>query len=250
MSFTEAVRSVYRNYAKFDGRASRSEYWWFGLFYLLVALGGLMIAGVLGGPGSFRDIDTYPYYTYAPSPIFSIALIGIGIFAIATFVPGLAVAVRRLHDSDKSGWWLLLTFLPYIGGIAVLILLALPSTAGINRFGPPYGMAGDVRRVSYRGPSPQETWAQYTGDAQRAATDGYQPMSQQWKRDGMGDYLEVVYSNVQQGWQTPASGWQPPHLQQAPAPGWQAPSSGPSSASSPGGQHPFDGPPPDRPSGA
>lgn len=240
MSFTEAVRTVYRRYAKFDGRASRPEYWWFVLFYLLVLIGGWMIAILLGGVGAFTYRDTYPYYHYSPSPVFSILLIALGIFALATFLPGLAVAVRRLHDTDKSGWWLLLSFVPYIGGIAVLILLALPGSPGINQFGPPDGMAGDVRRVSYRAPTPQETWARYTEDAQRAAANGYQPVSQQWKRDGLGDYLDVVYTSAPVGWQTPAPGWQ------TPAPGWQASPPGPMGAANPGGQHPFDGPPPDR----
>jgi uncharacterized membrane protein YhaH (DUF805 family) len=248
MSFTEAVQTVYRNYAKFDGRASRPEYWWFVLFYLLVAIAAWTIAIALGGAGTFTDSDTYPYYRYSPSPLFSIMLLGLAIFAIATFLPGLAVAVRRLHDTDKSGWWLLLSFVPYIGGIAVLILLALPSSAGINQYGPPPGMAGDVRRVNYRAPSPQETWSQYTDDAQRAAANGYQPVAQQWKRDGMGDYLEVTYTSATMGWQQP--GWQAPTWQQAPAAGGQTPPPGPMSASTQGGQHPFDGPPPDRPNDA
>ena len=251
MSFTEAVRTVYRKYANFEGRASRPEYWWFVLFYLLVAIGAVMLAGLLGGSGTFRYTDYYPYYTYTPSPLFSIMLVALSIFALATFLPGLAVAVRRLHDSDKSGWWLLLTFVPYVGGIAVLILLALPSTAGINRFGPPYGMAGDVRRVSYRAPSPQEAWSKYTEDAQRAATDGYQPVSQQWKRDGLGDYLEVTYTSAPMGWQQPGwqqPGWQQPNWQAAnwQAANWQAPAPGPGSASTQGGLSPLDGPPPDR----
>jgi uncharacterized membrane protein YhaH (DUF805 family) len=241
MSFTEAVRTVYRNYAKFDGRASRPEYWWFVLFYLIVVI-GVYTVGALFGVGTYSY--TYSYYTM--SPVFTLALLAVAIFGLATFIPGLAVAVRRLHDTDKSGWWMLLIFLPYIGGFVLLILLALPGTPGINQFGPPPGVAGDIRRVNYRGPTPQETWAQYTQDAQRAGANGYQPVSQQWKRDGMGDYLEVTYTSAQMGWQQP--GWQAPTWQQTP-PGGPTPLPGPASASTQGGQHPFDGPPPDRPTG-
>ncbi|MEP7379987.1 MAG: DUF805 domain-containing protein [Chloroflexota bacterium] len=176
------------------------------------------------------------------------ALFIYAIYAVATFIPSLAVSVRRLHDTDRSGWWLLIAIVPYIGFIILLVFLVMPSTPGINRFGAPSGMPGDVRLVYYRGSSPEDTRARYTEDAQRATADGYHPVSQQWKRDGMGDYLEVVYTNVQQGWQQ--AGWQTPTSQQATPAGWQAPAAGPASASNQGGQHPFDGPPPDRPTGA
>ena len=229
MSFGEAVRSVFTNYAKFDGRATRSEYWWFQLFNVLVVLAGyaVLIAGYAAGRSTV---------------LVSLALVALVIYSIATFIPGLAVTVRRLHDTDRSGWWLLIVLVPYVGAIVLFVFLVLPSSPGINQFGAPYGMLGDIRRVYYRGSSPQDTWTRYTDDAQRATADGYHPVSQQWKRDAMGDYLEVVYTNVQQGWQ--GAGWQTPTWQQAPAPGWQAPPAGPASASGQGGQHPFDGPPP------
>lgn len=216
MSFGEAVRSVFANYAKFDGRAPRSEYWWFQLFNLLVVVAAyvVLIAVVAAGRS----------YVF-------ISVIGVFflIYGLATFIPGLAVMVRRLHDSDKSGWWLLIVFLPWIGVIVLFIFLLLPSSPGINQFGPPYGMAGDIRRVSYRGPSPTETWARYTEDAQRASANGYQPVSQQWRRDSLGDYLEVVYTTSQEQWL-------------APAPAWQTGAAYP-------GRNPLDGPPPDRSGG-
>ena len=230
MSFGEAVRSVFRNYAKFDGRAPRSEYWWFQLSNLLVvlALYAVLFAGFVAGPrGSIYGLAV-------------VVLIVLVVYLIATFIPSFAVMVRRLHDSDKSGWWLLIGLIPYVGAIVLFIFLLLPSTPGINQFGAPYGMPGDIRRVNYRAPAPSETWARYTEDAQRAAANGYEPVSQQWKRDGMGDYLEVMYTTIPRQWQRP-------NLQ---APNWQAPPPGPGSAPTQGGLSPLDGPPPDRPAGA
>lgn len=228
MSFGEAVRSVFGNYAKFDGRAPRSEYWWFQLFNLLVVLAVyvVMIVAAAAGRGSYG--------------LFAVGLAVLGIYVIATFIPSLAVTVRRLHDSDKSGWWLLIALVPYSGAFVVFIFTLLPSTPGINQFGAPYGMAGDIRRVNYRAPTPEETWARYTEDAQRAAANGYHPVSQQWRRDGLGDYLEIVYTTYQEEWQ-PGGGWG------IPAPGWQPPQAGPMGGSNTRGQHPFDGPPPDGP---
>jgi uncharacterized membrane protein YhaH (DUF805 family) len=104
MSFTQAIRSVYRNYATFSGRAPRSEYWWFQLFLLLVVFGWLFAVAAFGTTGY--------------SAINLLLVFGVAAFFIASIVPGIAVAVRRLHVSDKSGWWILVSFLPYVGGIA------------------------------------------------------------------------------------------------------------------------------------
>jgi uncharacterized membrane protein YhaH (DUF805 family) len=241
MSFGEAVRSVFANYAKFDGRAPRSEYWWFQLFNVLVivAVYIVLIAGVAVGRGSHS--------------IAAVVLAILGIYLIATIIPSLAVLVRRLHDSDKTGWWLLIGLIPWIGAIILFIFTLLPSTPGVNRFGPPYGMAGDIRKVNYRAPSPQETWAQYNEDAQRAAANGYEPSSQQWRRDWLGDYLEVVYTRIPAHWQPGGAGWQTTNQAwQAPNQTWQATPPDPmgGSGARPAARNPLDGPPPERPGGA
>jgi uncharacterized membrane protein YhaH (DUF805 family) len=218
VSFGEAVRSVFAKYATFDGRATRSEYWWFQLFNVLVVLAAyaVIVAIVLTGRNSV---------TIA---VAAIAGFGLLIYVLGTFIPNLAVTVRRLHDTNKSGWWLLIGFVPYIGAIVLLVFLVLPSDRDVNNFGPPYGMTGDIRVVNYRAPAPTETWARYTEDAQRAAANGYEPVSQQWRRDGLGDYLEVIYHPTSQlQWQA-QSGWL-----------------NPSNAAGAGG-NPLDGPPPDR----
>jgi len=212
MSFSDAIRSVFKNYAKFDGRALRSEYWWFQLFNLLVILAAyaLLIAFVAAGR------------SYALAGLVVVALV---IFSIATFIPNLAVTVRRLHDTDKSGWYLLISLIPYIGAIILLIFLAMRGTPGTNKFGPPYGVAGEVRTVQYRAASPTEAWAKYNEDARRASEAGYEPVSQQWRRDNLGDYLEVIYH---------------PRYQQS----WQAWGATPSGSAVPPANHPFNGPPP------
>jgi len=179
MSFTEAVRSVYRNYATFDGRAPRSEYWWFQLFNVLVTLAiyaaGIAVAAVSRNAG------------------FGLILVAAIVYAVLTFVPSLAVTVRRLHDSDKSGWWLLIVFIPYVGALILLIFMVLDSSVGFNRYGPPYGeMPGD-KRVQYWGTTREEAWSKFTTDAPDAAANGYHPISQKWIPYVGGFSLEVVY---------------------------------------------------------
>ena len=179
MSFTEAVRSVYRNYATFDGRATRSEYWWFQLFYFLVVVGiyvgGIFLAGLNRNLG------------------FGLIIIAVIVFALLTLIPQLAVTVRRLHDSDKSGWWMLIVLVPYVGAFILFIFTLLDSSVGFNRYGPPHGeMPGD-KRVQYWGTTREEAWAKFTTDAPDAAANGYHPVSQKWIPYVGGHALEVLY---------------------------------------------------------
>lgn len=127
----------YKRYAQFSGRSARSEYWLFVLFEVIVlAIGfALMLAGgfSLYETPSAGEIGVLFYA--------GIALIGV--FGLASFIPAIAVAVRRFHDRDMSGWWVLgfavLGSLPYVGGLfslANLVIMALPGTPGTNRFGP------------------------------------------------------------------------------------------------------------------
>ncbi|WP_319462380.1 DUF805 domain-containing protein [Micromonospora sp. RTP1Z1] len=120
MSFTAAIRSVLTQYVGFTGRARRSEYWWFALFTVLVGLAAAILDGVLGTTlGSGRG---------------STGVIGI-IVNLALLLPTLAVAMRRLHDTDRSGWWLLIGLVPIVGAIVLLVFFVLDSTPGTNRFG-------------------------------------------------------------------------------------------------------------------
>jgi uncharacterized membrane protein YhaH (DUF805 family) len=103
---------VLERYAKFDGRAGRAEFWWFALANVLVNIA----LGIL----------------FQIASIFVILAIG---YAIAVIIPSIAVAIRRLHDSDKSGWWLLIGFVPIVGFIVLLVFYIMEGTAGPNQFG-------------------------------------------------------------------------------------------------------------------
>lgn len=116
MGFVEAVESALRGYLNFSGRACRSEYWWFYLAVLLVNVVIGIIEGVTGIGGGGGLLST--------------------LFSLAILLPSLAVAVRRLHDIDRSGWWLLLWLIPLVGFIVLVIWACTRGTPGDNRFGP------------------------------------------------------------------------------------------------------------------
>lgn len=130
----------YRRYAEFTGRSRRMEYWMFTLFTLLVML--VLLALMLAGGFDLSALENPETVQAEPGPLFWFGVIGIGIFSLGTFIPGIAVTVRRFHDRDMSGWWVVgfavLGALPYVGwiaSIANLVIMALPGTAGSNRFG-------------------------------------------------------------------------------------------------------------------
>lgn len=111
MTFGTAIRSCLAQYARFNGRARRSEYWFFVLFAFLVYLAAAILDAAIG------------------AQVFSvIAILGL-------VLPSLAVTVRRLHDTDRSGWWVLLGVIPF-GGIVLLVFTCLDSQPHPNRFGP------------------------------------------------------------------------------------------------------------------
>ena len=119
----EAARSVLSQFATFTGRASRSDYWWWVLAYVLA----LCAVGL---------VDTF---VIAPSLGFNITDENAGqplsmLFVLAMFLPNLAVSVRRLHDLNKSGWWLLLGFLPVVGVLVLLYWFIQSGTEGSNDF--------------------------------------------------------------------------------------------------------------------
>ncbi len=119
----------YRRYFDFSGRSRRKEYWMFVLFYLLVSL--VLLGLMFGGMGAMDFEDP----SARPGPLFFAGAFGIGVFALASFIPALAVQVRRFHDQDKSGWFVLLNLVPYLGGLIVLIFMFLDGTRGPNKYG-------------------------------------------------------------------------------------------------------------------
>lgn len=120
MGFFDAIASVFSKYATFSGRAPRSEFWWFWLLNLIVSI-------AVDGP-EFRQGMNGMAHMGGPSLLSTI-------WHLAVFIPTLAVSVRRLHDIDRSGWWLLLWLIPIIGWIVLLVFYVTRGTHGPNRFG-------------------------------------------------------------------------------------------------------------------
>jgi uncharacterized membrane protein YhaH (DUF805 family) len=153
-----AKRPILEKYADFTGRASRPEYWWYVLAVVIAFVVARIIEGIVG-------LGHMIFYTYGPLS---------ALLWLATIVPSLAVGVRRLHDTDRSGWWLLICVVPYalmvltgimaitggglfamlgmasligfvalIGALVLLYFMVLPGTPGQNRYGqPPAGGGG------------------------------------------------------------------------------------------------------------
>lgn len=121
---------ITKHYADFTGRATRKQYWMFILYYLIVFFGVALVLGSLqilslpskGGPLNEIVVPL----------LFGVVLL---IMLIGLFIPMIALAVRRLHDTGRSGWWILLSLIPYIGGIILLVFYCLPSMPGRNKWG-------------------------------------------------------------------------------------------------------------------
>jgi len=109
---------VLKKYAVISGRSRRKEYWYFALFNLIISI----VLGIIDGvTGSF-------------SPEAGMGLLG-GIYTLAVLIPSIAVGVRRLHDTNRSGWWLLISLIPLIGMIVLIVFLATDSKPEENQYG-------------------------------------------------------------------------------------------------------------------
>jgi uncharacterized membrane protein YhaH (DUF805 family) len=196
MSFSQAVRTVYGKYAVASGRASRSEYWWFQLFLFLAAIAWYALF----------------FVALVISPRLGV-LVGIAmvVFFLASMLPSLGVTIRRLHDSDKSGWWFLIAFIPYVGALILLVLLVLDSTSGVNRYGPPSNTP--TRTVIYWGANQWEAWQRFVDDSHQAASAGFTPLTVDWQLDRGNQYLSVIY-----GYQPPQPSWNAPYWAPPPPP--------------------------------
>ena len=106
MNFVDSIKICFSKYADFNGRAKRPEFWWFTLFLFLAKL----VLGMLGDMISM-------------------------LFSLATLLPSLAVGARRLHDTNRSGWWQLVWLIPLIGWIILIVFMVQEGEAGDNRFG-------------------------------------------------------------------------------------------------------------------
>lgn len=106
------LKCVKGHYADFEGRARRTEYWMFFLVNVIIAV----VIGIIAAAVHFETLST--------------------LYSLAVLVPGIAVGVRRLHDTGRTGWWLLISLLPLIGWIWIIILLATNGDQGSNQYGP------------------------------------------------------------------------------------------------------------------
>ena len=123
VGFGEAIKRFFAKYAQFSGRASRSEYWWVALFFFLVSFVlNTLVTAV--GTDSFGELNGL-------GVVLSLVLF---VFAFGTLVPSLAVAVRRLHDVNLSGWMLLIGLIPFVGWIVLIVLTVLPPKPEGARF--------------------------------------------------------------------------------------------------------------------
>ncbi len=113
MDFKQSVQTCLGKYAVFEGRASRSELWWFTLAYFLVALVVSLLDGAFGASGVL-----------------------LALFVLAGFLPMLGVQIRRLHDIGRSGWWFLVDLIPLVGSVVLIVWFCKPGDIGANRFGP------------------------------------------------------------------------------------------------------------------
>ncbi len=111
--------AVLKKYAVFSGRARRKEYWYFFLFNLLITIAFLAIDMVAGLYNSEIGLGILS-----------------GIYTLAVLIPSLAVTVRRLHDTNRSGWWILIGLIPLVGAIVLLVFMVQDSQVEQNQYGP------------------------------------------------------------------------------------------------------------------
>jgi uncharacterized membrane protein YhaH (DUF805 family) len=112
------MKVVTQHYFDFNGRAHRAEFWWYVLVVIIVSVILNVIDGIIHTGG----------------------ILG-GLWSLAMLLPNLGVAVRRLHDINRSGWWILIAFVPIVGAILLIYWYAQPGTSGANQFGPDPGTA-------------------------------------------------------------------------------------------------------------
>ena len=124
MTLNQAIKSAYSQYFGFAGRASRREFWLWVMFVMTI-LTGLAILGALTelAPPPFRGV------------VWDLVIFAYLIFWGGSLIPNHALVFRRLHDTDRSAWWLLISAIPLLGAVFILILMCLPGTEGPNRFG-------------------------------------------------------------------------------------------------------------------
>ena len=121
MGFGDAVRTCWKKYGDFDGRAARSEFWWWVVFVALVQFAAAIVLTII--LIIFQNVGFLQW----------LSVLSFMVIVLAFILPSIAVSVRRLHDRDLSGWFYLLSFVPF-GGLVLFIFYVLPGTPGPNRY--------------------------------------------------------------------------------------------------------------------
>ena len=116
-----------RKYAQFTGRARRSEYWMFVLLVIIIEVVFYALMGVAGG---------MPTTGAPPTGLGMVITLVFGVIMLGLLIPSLAVTFRRLHDTNRSAWWILIALVPFLGALVLLAFYVLPGTSGPNKFGP------------------------------------------------------------------------------------------------------------------
>lgn len=141
MSFIESIKTVLSKYAVFNGRARRSEYWWYALAMAIVST---ILYAVLIAPGYGEYMAATLEYTAAGDPTAAVPVmpgslvtgyIIMSVINLALLLPGLGVSVRRLHDTGRSGFWIFFALVPIVGPIMLIVWCATNGTPGPNQFG-------------------------------------------------------------------------------------------------------------------
>ncbi|GAA4936027.1 uncharacterized membrane protein YhaH (DUF805 family) [Actinomycetospora succinea] len=159
---------VLKQYADFNGRARRTEFWMFTLFSAIASIVLGIIDTVIGTASVYGSGGTY---FYSPGLLQ-------GLYALAVLIPTLAVTVRRLHDTDRTGWWVLIALIPFVGGIVLLVFMCLDGTPGVNQYGmnPKQEVAGGYPQGGY----PQQGYPQAGPQQGYPQQGGYQQPQQQY----------------------------------------------------------------------
>lgn len=123
-----AYKSMFKKYAKFNGRSRRSEYWYATLANSLIILAMVLLMVIIAATNESNMSDGAAVFL----SIISLALFG---YSFAVMIPGMAMGVRRLHDTGRSGWFMLLSLIPYIGGIILFIFMVQDSQPEANQYG-------------------------------------------------------------------------------------------------------------------
>ncbi len=133
---------ITKHYADFSGRASRKQYWMFVLGHALFIFGSVFL-----GTAIVSDANDFGFMVWAG--LFMLTWLGLFL------IPSLSIQVRRLHDIGLSGWWYFLSFIPYVGGLILLIMSCIPSEQKTNKYGPnPYGVQADDLSSTSPAPTP------------------------------------------------------------------------------------------------